>query len=135
MRAVRRGLSEIQLGWLEAWPNIDFNEMSSFLERLASREALPDYWRLDIDWNTASKWKKDPKNVIGDARRLAEQHGITFVLFVNSTEDPIPTEAQHHRNLVALAKRIYELAPDVPQLCIGSFATRTRCVGQRLQIK
>ena len=116
----------VRTAWLEAWPTIPFDEMTALLDRLLRLGTVPDFWRLDIDWNTAKRWKQDPRKVINDVRRTAGAHDIAFGIFINSTVEPMPTEAAHHANLIELAHKIYGICPDVPQLSIGSFGHRTK---------
>jgi hypothetical protein len=119
-----RALGPIEVGWLEAWPAASLDEQRLFLQELKGLDALPDYWHLDIDWNRAQHEHKNPVAFIDAAKVLAAQYEITLGIFVNSTVDPIPTDLQHHQNLIALAQKIYGLVPDIAHVSVAAWAHR-----------
>jgi hypothetical protein len=120
-----RALGPMQVGWLEAWPEVSYQDQAAFLSLLKARDALPEYWHLDIDWNRAKNEKKDPAKFLHDCQLLANQYGVTLGLFCNSTTDPIATDAMHYANVTALGKREQGIVPDIAHLCVASWAFRT----------
>lgn len=115
----------VAVGWIEAWPEVTASDHSAFLGMLAERNALPSYWHLDIDWNRAEHERRDPATFIRYAGSLCDQYGITLGVLVNSTVDPIATDADHHANLLALSPRLYDAIPHPAHLLVQSWATRT----------
>jgi hypothetical protein len=123
-QAKDRGATHV--GWLEAWPEIPYVAMESYLSKLKARETLPDYWHLDIDWNRAAHEHQDPAKFIAQCTHLAFFYGIPLGVFINSTIDPITPDAAHHDNLIALAKRVAAIDPDLAQVHVASWALRTK---------
>jgi hypothetical protein len=119
-----RALGPIEVGWLEAWPAASLDEQRLFLQELKAHDALPDYWHLDINWKDAEHQHKNPAAFIDAAKVLAAQYGITLGIFVNATVDPIPTDLQHHQNVLALAQKIYGLVPDIAHVSVAAWAHR-----------
>jgi hypothetical protein len=120
-----RALGPMQVGWLEAWPEVSIGDQATFLSLLKARDALPEYWHLDIDWNRASHEHKDPAKFLHDCQLLANQYGVTLGLFCNSTTDPIATDAMHYANVTALGKREQGIVPDIAHVCVAAWAFRT----------
>jgi hypothetical protein len=121
-----RALGPIEVGWLEAWPEVSLSDQTYFLALLKARDALPDYWHLDIDWNRAEGHGQDPAQFLRDAQRTADVYGVTLGVFVNATVDPIPTDAQHYANVTALGKRVHDIAPAIAHVCVASWAHRAK---------
>lgn len=119
-----RALGDIKVIYLEAWPEVSLADQQKFLQLLKPKNALPDAWRSDIDYNRAQHEHKDVTRFIRDARTVAATLGIPYGLFVNSTVDPIPTDDKHHANLVALAQKIHGIVPDIHHLCVAAWAHR-----------
>jgi hypothetical protein len=114
----------VPVGWIEAWPHIEFAIQKAFLLQLKALGALPAHWHLDIDWKTAEDHHQDPATMIRDAWALAKECGVAFGVYCNATVDPIATDAAHHANVVALAQKIHGLVPDVPQIVLAAWAFR-----------
>ncbi len=115
----------IQVGWIEAWPEVSYADQVLFLSLLESRHALPRHWHLDIDWNRAAHEHKDPATFIHQCQSLADSYGIVLGVQVNSTVDPIATDAAHYTNLQALATKLHGILPDAQRVIVQSWATRT----------
>jgi hypothetical protein len=115
----------IQVGWIEAWPEVSYDHMAAFLAKLDTRDALPKAWHLDIDWVTAKKKNLDPARFLRDCQALAESYGIALGVMVNSTVDPIADDATHAANLAALTTRLHGILPDAAHVIVQSWATRT----------
>ena len=116
----------VGMGLLEAWPATDMATITRFIDDLVTRGAKPPYFHLDTDYNRATNEGKDTAAAIRQARATCDTHGILFGLFVNSTKDPIPTDAQHAANVKALAVKIHGLMPDLPQVHLAAWAQRVK---------
>jgi len=110
--------------YLEAWPAVPLADVETFFHLLEARDALPDIYHPDTDWERAEEERKDPEQFIRDAQALAEKFGIVFGVFVNSTVDPIATDPEHHQNLLDLAERIVRVLPTAAQVHVAAWATR-----------
>jgi hypothetical protein len=97
----------------------------TFLTKLASRNALPKYWHPDVDHNRAAHEHKDVVAFLESAATLAAQHGIVFGIQVNSTVDPLATDAAHYANLQALATKLHGILPAAAHVVTQSWANRT----------
>jgi hypothetical protein len=122
-RATELGVPHV--GWAEAWPHVGFAVQQQFLDLLQARGVKPSHWHLDIDWVTAGS---DPKvsAFIKAATALAEARGITLGLMVNTTVDPIPTDAQHFANLAALSRKLWAIDPNAKHVVVQSWARRIK---------
>jgi len=116
----------VAMGLLEAWPATDLATIDRFLNDLVARDAKPPYFHCDTDYNRAQHEGKDTVHAIRHLRQTCDQLGIIFGLFVNSTVDPIPTDAQHAANIKALAVKIHGLMPDLPHVHLAAWARRVK---------
>jgi hypothetical protein len=119
-----QALGPIAVGWLEAWPEVPVADMETFLHLLQARDALPDYWTLDIDWARASRERQDPVAFLTRCQVLATYYGVTLGIFCNATADPILTDAQHYANVTALGKREQAMVPTIARVCVAAWAHR-----------
>jgi hypothetical protein len=117
-------LGPIAVGWLEAWPEVPVADMETFLHLLQARDALPEYWTLDIDWARAARERQDPVAFLTRCQVLATYYGVTLGIFCNATADPILTDAQHYANVTALAKREQVMVPAIARVCVAAWAHR-----------
>jgi hypothetical protein len=123
-RAKDRGAEKV--GLLEAWPEVPIATQGAFIGQLKNLGAQPDYWRLDIDWVRAQREGKDTVAMLGEAQRIADSYGVPLGVFINSTVDPIATDAEHDANLRALATKIHSIVPNIGHVCVASWAERVR---------
>lgn len=118
-----RNLGITHVIWLEAWPFVSMENQTLFLQKLIDRSAKPDGWRVDVEWPKTTSTAG--REALAQARTVCDQHGMTFGCFINSTADPIATDAAHYQNLQALSRKIHTMQSDVPHVCVQSWAFRT----------
>lgn len=122
-KCMRRALElGVPTGWIEASPHVSFDVQKDFLLRLIANGTPPVHWHHDIFWDQMTD--QAATKLIQDSWQLAIEHGIDYGVYINSTKDPIATDAEHRQNIFALAQRIYRLVPDVPQIIVAAWAFR-----------
>jgi hypothetical protein len=116
----------VQAGYLEAWPEVDLSKQQALLDNVIARGCKPAFWHMDTDHVRAQHEGKDVAAMLKQARAYADAHGVTFGCFVNSTVDPILTDAQHAANIQALATKIHGIMPDLAHVHLASWARRVK---------
>jgi hypothetical protein len=124
MRSVY-ALGPIDVGYLEAWPEVSFDDIEEFFGLLRDRGTVPKYFHADIDHVRARNEREDVAKFIHDCQALADLYGVTFGYFVNSTVDPIADNATHDANLVTLAHTLYGIHPTAAHVCVAAWCRRT----------
>jgi hypothetical protein len=120
-----RALGPMHVGWLEGWPDYTtFDSISKFMRLLKDRDAVPDYFHPDVFWDHATN--SEATKFLHQCQELCAQYGVTFGVFINSTKDPIATDAQHHQNLLALAQKVHTILPDATHVCVAAWAHRIK---------
>ncbi|HUC41579.1 MAG TPA: hypothetical protein VMR92_12130, partial [Gemmatimonadales bacterium] len=115
----------VTVGWVEAWPEVDLDDWVTYLALLADRNALPSYVLPDVDHHRAENERKNVARFLGELQRLCDQYEITLGVLVNATVDPLPTDAAHYQNLVALGDTLHGMLPDAAHVVVQSWANRT----------
>lgn len=114
-------------GWLEAWPRIPLQTLKDALRQLNTRDALPHYLHVDINYHECEQQHISASQIAAFIHAIQEEcntYGVLFGVFVNSTEDPIATDQAHHTNLIALANRLHGIVPDVAHVHVAAWASR-----------
>jgi hypothetical protein len=118
----REAMPGVNVGWAEAWPNVDLEEMRKCLMILDSWGCHLDGWHLDIDWKRAANEHKDANGTIAHAKHYADQYrtplGVYFAGY------PTNTDQEFQQGVLDIANGALPSRPYIDHVLVQSWAVR-----------
>lgn len=123
MEEARKQFPGVKIVLIEAWPEIELDQMRKCLMVLDSWGQHLDGWHLDIDRRRAVKERKDMHAMVKKAKEYADQYkaalGVKFAGY------SYLTDAEYRADVEAFAKDVAEKEHfAVDHICIQSWAER-----------